>query len=107
MELSANIVTVAAFVLSAAVNTSLGPLPLNVADTPEGPEYVNDRVWENPFKEVTYMSSVVDEPWGMVTLVLERDREKSPVATWAATPCRDSEASVANRTMASMEGSRR
>ena len=80
---------------------------MNVAEIAEGPEEVNDRVWENPLSEVTYMFNVADEPCGMDTLVLERDREKSPVATCAAAPCRNREARVANKTMASMEGNRR
>ena len=52
---------------------------MKIADIPEGPAYVNDRVWENTLKEVTYMSTVADEPCEMVTLLSERASEKSPV----------------------------
>ena len=106
-ESSTKIVTVDALVPPAEVAIWFGPLSLNVAVTPDGPEYVNETVCENPFRDSTYRFSVPAAPCGMLIPVLDRATEKSPVATCAATLCSDREASVVRKTMASMEGSRR
>ena len=101
------IVTVDEVVLPMEVAIWLGPLPLNDAVTPDGPENDNETVSAKPFSEATYRFVVPDDPWAMEMPVLERAIEKSLPAVCATAIFCDKEASVVSKTTATRRGTSR